>query len=73
MLERIIALLFCLILGLASLGVAGWLAVTGKVIESIDGLFIVLVALLTAVICFGYVGMQVQVALAPESNPKKQR
>ena len=73
MLERIIALLFCFVLGLASLGVAGWLAVSGKVIASVDGLFITLVALLTAVICFGYLGLQVQAALAPESNPKKRR
>ena len=73
MLERIIALLFCFILGLAGLGVAGWLAVSGEVIASVDGLFITLVALLTAAICFGYVGMQVQAALSPPSNPKKRR
>ena len=57
----------------SDLGVAGWLAVTGRVIASVDGLFITLVALLTALICFGYLGMQVQAALAPESNPKKRR
>ena len=73
MLERIIALLFCFILGLAGLGVAGWLAVSGEVIASVDGLFITLVALLTAAICLGYVGMQVQAALSPPSNPKKRR
>lgn len=38
-----------------------------------DGLFITLVALLTAAICFGYLGMQVQAALSPEPNPKKRR
>ncbi len=71
--ERINALLFCFILGLASLEAAAWLAVTGKAIASVDGLFITLVALLTAMICVGYLDMQAQAAFSPESNPKKRR
>jgi hypothetical protein len=48
--------IFCLILGLLSLAVAGLLLASGQVVQSIDNLFLVLVCLLFAVICFGYLG-----------------
>lgn len=71
MFERVISLLFCVVLGIASLGLAGWLVVTGKVVASVDGLFIVLVALLTALVCFGYLGMQFRFSLSSNSKSKK--
>jgi hypothetical protein len=68
-----VALLFSLLLGLAGLGTAGWLLVTGNVISSIDDLFLTLFALLMALIAFSYIAMHFQTVLSEDGGKKKRR
>ena len=68
-----IGLLFSLLLGLAGLGVAGWLLVTGNVISSIDDLFLTLFALLMALVAFSHVAWHFQAVLSEDSGKKKRR
>jgi hypothetical protein len=68
-----VGLLFSLLLGLAGLGTAGWLLVTGNVISSIDDLFVTLFALLMALIAFSYIAMHFQTVLAEDGGKKKRR
>ena len=72
MLDTLSGYLFCLIFGLLGLGVAGWLIVSGQIINSIDDLFMVLACLLLTLICFGYLGWRVQAAWAA-GQPKKKK
>ena len=71
MLDTISGNLFCLIFGLVGVGLAGWLLVTGQVINSIDDLFMVLSGGLLAVVCFGYLGWRLQAAWRAGAPPKK--
>ena len=68
-----IGLLFSLLLGLAGLGVAGWLLVTGNVISSIDDLFLTLFGLLMALVAFSHVAWHFQAVLSEDSGKKKRR
>ena len=68
-----VGLLFSLLLGLAGLGVAAWLLVTGNVISSIDDLFLTLFALLMALISFSYIAMHFQAVLSEDDGKKKRR
>jgi hypothetical protein len=56
--DTISGYIFCLILGLLSLAVVGWLLASGQIVQSIDNLFLVLVCLLFAVICLGYLALR---------------
>lgn len=71
MLDTISGYLFYLILGLIGLALAGWLLISGQVINSIDDLFMVLAGLLLAAICFGYLGWRLQAAWTAGAPPKK--
>ena len=62
-----------LLLGLAGLGVAGWLLVTGNVISSIDDLFLTLFALLIALVAFSYVAWHFAAVLSEDDGKKKRR
>ena len=68
-----IGLLFSLLLGLAGLGVAGWLLVTGNVISSIDDLFLTLFGLLIALVAFSYVAWHFAAVLSEDDGKKKRR
>ena len=68
-----ISLVFSFLLGLAGLGVAGWLLVTGNVISSIDDLFLTLFALLMALMAFSYVAWHFQAVLSDDGGKKKRR
>ena len=59
MADTIIGFIFCLVGGLLGLGVAGSLVLSGKVIHSIDDLFLVLASLLFSAVCFGYLAQQI--------------
>ena len=72
MLDTISGYLFCLIFGLLGLAGAGWLILSGQIINSIDDLFMVLACLLLALICFGYLGWRVQAAWSA-GQPKKKK
>src|SRR5262249_12659865 len=48
--ERLAVFLFLVVVALGSLGGAGWLVATGQAV-SVEGLFLVLVALLLALVC----------------------
>ena len=67
--DTIAAYLFCLVAGLAGLGAAGYLVVTGQIFDSLDTLFFLLASLLLAVVCLGYLAWQVFKALS-ENNGK---
>ncbi len=68
--DIILGYVFCVLLGLVGLGVAGWLIVTGRVVASTDNLFLALVALLFALVCIGYLGWQIKFLLS-ESHRNK--
>ncbi len=68
--DTISGYIFCLILGLLSLAVAGWLLASGQVVQSIDNLFLILVCLLFAVICLGYLGMRFWRIMCSNSDQK---
>ena len=57
--DTIAAYLFCLVAGLAGLGAAGYLVVTGQIFNSLDTLFFLLASLLLAAVCFGYLAWQI--------------
>lgn len=67
--DTISGYLFFLLLGLLSLGLTGWLIVSGGVVQSIDNLFLVLVSGLFAVVCFGYLAWRIADILS--SNDRK--
>jgi len=71
--DTVIGYVFCLVLGLAGLGVAGWLLITGRAVESTDGLFLLLVALLFAAVSFGYLALQIGPGLSQDDGKKKGR
>jgi len=71
MLDTISGYLFCVIFGLVGLALAGWLLISGQVINSIDDLFMVLAGLLLAAVCFGYLGWRLQIAWKAGAPPKK--
>jgi hypothetical protein len=68
--DTISGYIFCLILGLLSLAVVGWLLASGQVVQSIDNLFLVLVCLLFAVICLGYLGWRLWQIMSSSSGQK---
>ena len=72
--DTISGYIFCLILGLLSLTVAGWLIASGiasgQIVHSIDELFLVLVSLLFAVVCFGYLGMRFWQIMSSDGDKK---
>ena len=67
--DTISGYIFFIFLGLLSLGLAGWLLVTGAVVQSIDNLFLVLVCGLFAVVCFWYLGWRISEMIS--TNDKK--
>ena len=73
MLDTVSGYLFCLIFGIVGLALAGWLLISGQVINSIDDLFMVLAGLLLSAICFGYLGWRVKAAWDAGAPPKKKK
>lgn len=69
----LIGLLFCLVLGLGGLAVAGWLAISGRIIASTDNLFLALVSLVVALACFSYIAWHFYTVLGEDSGKKKRR
>ena len=69
--RTVIGIVFCLLLGLTGLAVAGWLVVTGQVIDSLDTIFLALVSLSLALACLAYVAWHFQAALTPAGKKKK--
>ena len=55
MLELILLLVFCVLLGVSSLGVIGWVLLSGAEI-GIERIFLVHVSLLVAALFFGFAG-----------------
>jgi hypothetical protein len=51
LIETLLLLIFSLLMGIGSLGVAGWLALSGQ-FASLDGLFLTMTALLVALVFF---------------------
>ena len=66
--DTIAAYLFCLVAGLAALGAAGYLVITGQVFDSLDTLFFLLASLLLAVVCFGYLAWQIYKAMSEDNG-----
>ena len=64
---------FCILFGVIGLALGVWLIVSGQFIHSVDDLFLVLVSLLFALVCFGYLGWRVQAALDAASGKKKKK
>ena len=71
--DTISGYLFCIIFGFIGLGLGVWLLVSGQFVNSVDDLFLVLVSLLFAVICFGYLGWRVQAAVDAATDKEKKR
>ncbi len=70
MLDTISGYLFCFIFGLIGFAIAGWLLVSGQIVNSIDDLFMVLSGGLLGAICFGYLGWRLQAAWNAGAPPK---
>jgi len=66
--DTMAAYLFCLIAGLAGLGAAIHLIITGQIFNSLDTLFFLLSALLLAVVCFGYLAWQISKVLSEDGG-----
>ena len=69
--KTLVGILFCLVLGLLGLGVTAWLVVSGKVIASLDTIFLTLVSLSLALACFAFIAWHFQAALATAGKKKK--
>ena len=69
--DTISGYLFCILFGVIGLALGVWLIVSGQFVQSIDDLFLVLVSLLFALICFGYLGWRVQAAVDAATGKKK--
>lgn len=69
--KTLIGILFCLLLGVVGLGVTGWLVVSGRVIASIDTIFLSLVSLSLALACFAFIAWHFQASLAAAGKKKK--
>jgi len=66
--DRGFLFLFSIFMIVASLGTAVWLGATGQAL-TVDGLFMVLVALLTALIFLLYVIFMIRRAMEPPAKP----
>lgn len=66
--DRGVLFLFSLLMIVASLGAAGWLLVTGQA-GTVDGLFLLLVALLTAAVFALYVKFTIGRAMDAQVKP----
>ena len=66
--DRGFLFIFSVFMIVASLGAAVWLGVTGQAL-TVDGLFLVLVALLTALVFLLYVVFVIRRAMEPAAKP----